>query len=714
MTCILKEDIQKAKATLKAQGYALSQLHKAYPSTEARVAFLAEQFGNEDGAKFFNNKYEKYLLNKQKDAMRDWVRKSAKKGIDTSTKKTLMDKIDGLTSVLKKADKGTFLNGLVEQALGFGITEQEAKEILDRNNNVRASKKKVLQLMPDYLSYTHEQVDEAMQDKEKAEAITKLAIDLACMKEIYDEAKVAADRQARIKNATLKATIKGKEYSFGEALLRITGEIKSLKATLDVSFGRQLSSMLFARGKETYDAWREGMKTWGKIVRPQSEQDLKNKIRIMEGMLMARPNSLNGNYARLGVAVGMREEAFPESIAGGAVEKAIKLNLFTASEKSFNIAIQTARANLADYFIANSDMKTLLDQKAGEFINEVTGRGKLRINNPNTERVINNLFFAPRWLMSRIAQIYNLKYGLKWGIQAISGKETGIIDKYRAKSAMAQVALYSLAIPVFKGILRAMDDEDEHGDDWWERFWSALDPRSSDFGKIVWGDTRFDPSFGVNSLIVLAARIATGESISISGVKRKKKWGEVISAFVEGKMSPAARLTVDTYKYFTEDEPKDFMYQPITGGGLVKEAIPPISVENLIELFTVDTENKFAQFVGVVADIFGIGANTYGISGKDVGKSDELKKAERILAYQENRNPTSLKPSSQSSIMKKLSGAKQERAVADYESRLNRELTNLVKSSAYKRMSTAEQAEAMKKVRDKVNKEIKNKYGLKK
>lgn len=716
MVCIRKENLQKEKQALAEMGYNVGQLHKAFPDTQKRIKFLTAQFGSEAQAIQYNNKYEKYLLNKQKDRLKEWVKKSAKKGIDNSTKKSLLDKIDNLSKVLgnTSADK-PFLNGLVKQSLGFYITQEEANKIKELNDNIIESKRQLLEVVPDYMTLNAEQYAELLSDPDKVDKVIDLAVRVSLMKEVYDQAKIAADRAERIEGATFKFKFQGKDMSIGEALTTIAGNVKSLKASFDLSWGRQLTSAFLSGSKAISMAaakgWKAGYDAWKDVLTAKDAQQMQDRIRIFEGLLMTRPNALNGNYARLGVAVGMQEEAFPESVA----EKVpVVKNIFIASEKGFNIAIQTARAEITDALIdiAQGDVAMLKEQNAGQFVNELTGRGKLPFNNPNAERAVNSLLFAPRYLASRIAQIYNIKYAAKWGLNAISGKETGMIDKMRARASMAQLALFAILIPAIKGILRATDDEDPHGDDYWERFFSAYEMRSSDFGKIVLGDTRIDLSAGLDGLLTLSARVVSGQTVSISGVKRDKNWSDVIGAFTEGKLSPAARVVIDGWRLLTQEDPKNFMYQPITLRGLASDVLLPISVENITEL-TIPTESKTAQIAGILGDIFGLGANTYGIAEKDIGKSDALKQAEFELAWQADRNPASITPAKTSSIMKKLSGAKRDRAVAEFSKQYNEQATRLVNSSAYARMSIEERSKALTKVREDVNKDVKKKYGLK-
>lgn len=717
MTCIRKEDIQKIKSELKAQGLSITSMRKQYNSTESRVDFFKSVLGDEEEAKFFNNKYETYLLKRQKDRLREWVAKSAKTGIDTSTAKNLVDKIDGLKKALGSAEKSDFLNGLIERKLGFGLTETEAKEILSANNNILATKKAVLKKYPDYMNWgTTAEGMARFESALKAEVESGVPAELlnyglavVKLKQLYDVAKIRADHQRRIKSDTQAGAVVKKAK---EALISLGGITKSLKASLDLSaMGRQLLPVLFADPRSK--SFVEAAKTTRDIVKKYLAGELTAKQRnTFEAMIYLRPNHMNGVYKKLGVAVGIQEEAYPETFVNKALDRALGKGL-SASELAFTAPIQMARASMADQLVilAGGDTGTLKAQGAGDYINMMTGRGKTWFMSPDAQRIVNALLFSPRWLSARLEMVWNLK-----DVPSLFGEKTkgNIIARKRGAAALRQLAFYTF-LPILISHLIGEDD-DKWGDDEMERLWNRLTTwTSSDFGKIVWGDTRFDVSGGYAAVLSLAAKIARGYKTTTSGAKREQGWEKTLGDFLSGKMSPAARTVVDiTTKLRDGDKAKDFMYQPITWGGIAIGATLPISVgEGLVDLFRQPTENKTAQVIGIAMDFFGIASNTYGLSENDIGKSDEFKRAESRLARTENRYPMSLAPSASSAIMKKLSGATQERAINDFSKLYNDRATALVKSREYQRMTSAEQKEALSNVRKSVSRDINKKYRLK-
>lgn len=700
MTCIRKEHIQDLKKDLKDQGFSLASLHKYKTESADRIAYLEKFFNNKKEAEFFNNKYENYLLKKQKSNLKEWAKKATRKGLKSDNTKTLIEKIDSLKKALKPSDK-PILNGLVKQKLGFTITPEYAKSVYDAYNNYKNDLATVMKNHPDYMKMSGDDANNLLTEQIKAGKgdLYDLALSLVKLKAAYQDAKLAADKKE-----------KSKTWG-GRNLMRVekfAGALKSLKASLDISVPRQLSAAFATGGKISKAAWegyKFGLKTAGQAFKqnPQFAQDL------VDMYILTRPNALNGMYRKLGVDVGLKEEAFPETMVGKLLNKTV---VFPASEIAFTGAIQMSRANIADVFIEqyNGDLGGMKDDGVGDYINQITGRGKVHIKwNGDTQSLINVLFFAPKWLAARIRTITDLQY-------VVTGKTQ--VEKMRAKTALNNVLLFVLLPMLLKGASRAFDPDDPHGDDAFERFLSAFDPRSSEFGKGRIGNTRIDFTFGMAGIYTAVARGIAQSTISTKGVKKDTSWADVLGSFYEGKLSPAMRTISDIQSAWWGDG-KGFGGKNITFWGEVGGAVIPITLQNVGDIITaarndgVMSTTAISATVGVITDFFGVGANTYEPSEKDIGKSKEFMLEEERLGWNINRVPSDIRPASTSSIMTKLDGKRQEKAVEEFKKLYNDEVTKLIKSSAYKKLSDDGKKEALKNVRNEVNKAIKKKYNLK-
>lgn len=699
MTCIKKEHIQDLKNNLKANGFTLASFHKFKTDSESRVKYLEQFFNNTAEAEYFNNKYEKYLLEKQKTSLREWARKGTKKGITADSTKTLIEKIDALKKVLKPSDK-PILNGLVKQKLGFVITPEYAKGIYDTYNTYKNNLAAVMKNRPDYMTMDGDKANEILteQIKDGKGDVYDLAMSLVALKQAYQDAKIAADEKTKSETNWGKTRL---------AIEKFAGTLKSLKATLDLSGLRQLSAAI-ATGGDIGKAAIKGYK-FGVNLAKIALKDPEFAQQLVDMYILTRPNSLNGMYRKLGVDVGLKEEAFPETFVGKQLEK---IHLFPASEVAFTGAIQMARASMADTMIKeyDNDLGAMKADGLGDYINQITGRGKVHIKwNGDSQSLINVLFFAPKFLAARIRTITDLQYSKQY----LTGTGTKT-EQMRGKTALRNALFYVLMPMLIKAIARAMDPEDEHGDEAWKRFISAFDPRTTEFGKWRWGDTRIDMSFGLGSLYTVVARGVTRKSISSKGTMKDTTWGDVLSAFLEGKMSPALH-TVENLRSITFGDSKDFMGRPVTIESMLLDAVSPISAQQLIELYQSkdNLESPTAAVVGMALDFFGISANTYEPSTRDLGKSRDFMHEEERLAWNVNRPTSDINPAKNSSIMTKLSGKKQEKAIEDFKALYNKRVTALIKTPVYKRLSDEDKANALKKVRTEVNNDVKKKYNLK-
>ena len=146
------------------------------------------------------------------------------------------------------------------------------------------------------------------------------------------------------------------------------------------------------------------------------------------------------------------------------------------------------------------------------------------------------------------------------------------------------------------------------------------DPKSANFGKIRIGDTRFDVSGGMASIITLASRITptmhNGEwgfwtKSSTTGKYTKlnsEKWGsmtvlDVIDNFWQNKLSPIAGILRDVFKGSL------YSGQPVTPGGLAAQAFTPLPIQTFLELK--NNPESANLLLSMILEGLGISANTY-------------------------------------------------------------------------------------------------------
>lgn len=599
MACILPENIKELRKAIQSQG-GFSGLRGK--TAQERVKFFAQYVdtpGSTSTAEWLNREVERRILAKgQTSAVKEWMQKLEKKGVKISNKTAVLDRVMKKKEVFNP--KGFYADGLAKQALGFETSRDDAKKLYDLSNTINQLKKNLLSLDPDYFNRKYSELNK-LPDNVK-EARMELGKKMVEFQKEYETIALKA-RMLDYANKNLK----GKIF---ERVLEVAGNLKSIKASFDVSFLRQLQTTALAGQTQSfYDAMKSGYQIFfGKKL---------GWADTLMADLLTRPNALSGKYSQFGVEVGIKEEAFPESWVSQAIGEN-QLNLFRRSEEAFNVAIQTARADMFDsmWEATNGDVKLLKDQQVGKVINQLTGRG-WSVKDPETQRIINNLFFAPKWLASRVQLLLDTRLVFTSGNKVtVDGKTVLTPQGLRARAAVFNVLLIAL---VAAGRKYLWGDEVEEDTD----IGTALDPRSSDFGKVIIGRTRFDLTAGTASLITLGARLWTQESTSAEGRTRPMKTADTLFYFLSGKSSPGLQLLSNIqHAVRTGGEFVDYRGRPLKWETAeqwrenLADWLLPISLTGgIIEAVSTPTEEMDTAYwgmtIGIVADFIGIGSNTY-------------------------------------------------------------------------------------------------------
>ena len=155
------------------------------------------------------------------------------------------------------------------------------------------------------------------------------------------------------------------------------------------------------------------------------------------------------------------------------------------------------------------------------------------------------------------------------------------------------------------------------------------DPRSSDFGKVRFGNTRFDFWGGYSQIARLTAQLISAEA---KGTETKRIMptdrGQAIWRFVQSKLSPASGLSVDLVRGET------FIGEQLeaTPEGITKQAF-----ERFTPLFIQDVVDA-ARYQGlttaaIVAPLagHGIGAMTYPV--RPATEASRIKDVKSRQAY---------------------------------------------------------------------------------
>lgn len=634
--CLIPQAVQKFKIGLKDGTINPAKL--ADMSSEERNKFF-EQFVGKPNAKDVNALFEsKLLLKNQQQGMISWASKVA--GLKEDVRRDLIAKIGRMDRILDPEDKQAFLKDLASTKLGVNVTQDEAKTIADLSKKVETTRS-AMESGGNRLDFGHAKV-------ELANYVNSL--------------KIKADklRLADFKESPVGAS--------GKVLSRVAGNAKAINASMD-------NSAIFRQGWKTL--WTNPM-IWQRNAR-QSFVNLVKQFSGKEVMdevhadIVSRPNYDKMVKAKL--AVGNLEEAFPTT----APEKVPFLGrVYKASEAAYTAFVQKTRADVFDKYIQiaeksginTNDPKEL--QAIGKLVNSLTGRGSLGRLEP-VGNTINNVFFSPRFLKSNIDML-TLHAG---------DKMTPFARKQAAYNLLKVVTGTAAVITVANAVKPGSVE---------------LDPRSSDFGKIKIGHTRFDVTGGIGSIMTLASRLATTSSKSTTTGQvthlNSGKYGaqtsmDVVNNFFENKLSPVAGVIRDILKG------KDTQGNKVTASNEIKGLFTPIGVQNYQQI---KNDPKSANVLAtMIADGLGISANTYGATKTGNGQSTwQQSSSKEIQQFKQSVGMDRFK-----------------QAASKYDIQLNNWMDSIKTNKDYLNLSTDQQKEVVTKEKAKIQSDIFKENGFK-
>ncbi|MDD5726297.1 MAG: hypothetical protein PHC53_02695 [Patescibacteria group bacterium] len=525
-------------------------------TSKERHAFFEEIVGK-DNAGQVNSLFESKLLLKDVErGMINWAKQVT--GIKPEVRNDLISRIQKMDErILNPENQKAFMEDLAARRLGIDVTLEEAKQITELSINLAKAKENIAN---DRLAYGAAKVAMENYLNDLKREANKLSLDS------FRASPVGASVQAASE---------------------IAGFAKSMKATLDVSaLGRQGFKAIFTHPKQWATGAAQTFRDIWITLKNKTSEDV--AMDAVKAEIYSRENAVDGTYKRMKLDIGTGEEAYPTSLP----EKIPAFGrVFKASEVAYNGFLTRLRADIADRYIQIAldngvDLKDSFQAEAiGRLVNSLTGRGSLgRLE--STGKVINTMFFAPK----------NVKANFDFLTAHTFEKTSGFARKQAAYNLLKVVGGIAGILAIAKAINK---DSVE------------LDPRSSDFGKVRWGNTSFEVSGGMSSLVTFASRLISGSSkSSTTGRITKYKSGfgqttrfDALISFITNKASPAFSVGV----HWAKDQDSNFEKPTIQGE--LYNAFVPLPITNAIELLK--DPDSAPDLIAMMADAFGIATNTY-------------------------------------------------------------------------------------------------------
>lgn len=267
-----------------------------------------------------------------------------------------------------------------------------------------------------------------------------------------------------------------------------------------------------------------------------------------------------------------------------------------ASERAYTTYLNRLRADSFDKMVDNlagkSGSPTMVETKAiANFINVATGRGSLGAK----ESVLvgmNTVFFAPRYVLSRFQMVIGQPL-----YKGTAATRIAIAKEY-GRYLVGLSVIYSL------GIMAGGTVE--------------TDPRSSDFGKIRFGNTRLDPMAGLSQTTVLISRLVAGERKTGIGeiVPTRGDYvpynalssSDIMANFLRSKLSPVVGTSFDLLAG------KDVVGKKVKALDVPDKLLMPLAINDIYEVM-LDEGVPVGTAFGMLS-IFGMGLQTYKYGGQ--------------------------------------------------------------------------------------------------
>lgn len=229
-----------------------------------------------------------------------------------------------------------------------------------------------------------------------------------------------------------------------------------------------------------------------------------------------------------------------------------------------------------------ADPKAFID--AAMEANSLSGRGRLGKNLEKVSGLMNAVWFSPRLIKSRIETFTN----------PFNPKIHRTIRREAFKVLFKMVGMGVTALSLAKAGGAEVED----------------DPRSSDFGKIKVGNTRYDIWGGHQQVVKTAAQLITGEYKTSGGIVKKFEEGfppgsrlTPLARFGESKFAPTTSFLYDLAKG------ENWIGEPFDIKSEAGKRMVPMYYQDMVDAYK---DSGIDSVLGVaLPGLFGVGIQTY-------------------------------------------------------------------------------------------------------
>lgn len=565
MICLPPSLVDHVKQALISGKINPDQLEKM--SSDERHALFGSIVG-EGNAKFVNKEFEtKMLLKNKQQGFLTWAKNLT--GVKPAVKRDLISRIGRMDErILNPANERAFMKDLAQAKLGVGVKIDEAQKIATLSSKLKESSAAVQD------SIAKKGFADTPKDLRLKAGVAKVTL-----QNYVDELKAGATKKTLVENANP------------------TNWIHGVKSMMGMTKGIVASFTSHAPLKHGFFALFEDPAHWAKNYFTQFSDAAKgiagkDVMSAVKAEGYSRENSINGIYDKwIPGELNKTNEEFHSSLPD---KLPVFGHLYKGSKAMFDGFNLRMRLDMVDHYV-NTVKKMGLDPLEPETakawgqlaIDQTGGKSK------NPDALMSQFLFSQRLLH---AEVNNLTLHMfdKTATKAV---------KVQSAKTLAKVAAGVASVMYINNKLHPGSAE--------------TDPRSSNFGKVRVGDTRFDISGGYSSIITLASRIAaamdhkaaiksssTGAFSSLGSGFGQTSYQTLIGDFLQGRASPPGQIIADLANQQTFAGNKPTLKSE--AGSLLE----PIPVQTVGQLK--NDPNSANRTAVMIAQQLGLMSSTYG------------------------------------------------------------------------------------------------------